>query len=112
MQATDTIDELRRRFRPEAAKNLTATYLINVKGQGGGAWLTRISEGTCDIIEHTGNTPADCMISIDASDLEAILTGRLSAMTAALSGVLAIEGELGLAMQLVPIFFEGNGPFS
>jgi putative sterol carrier protein len=107
LQATDTIDELRRRFKPEAARNLTATYLINVKGQGGGAWLTKINEGKCDIVEHTANAPADCMITIEAEDMHAILTGRMSAMTAALSGVLAIEGELGLAMQLVPIFFDG-----
>jgi len=106
LPATETIDELRRRFRPEAAKNLSATYLITVKGQGGGAWLTKISDGTCDIVEHTAGAPADCMISIEANDLEAILTGRMSAMTAALSGLLAIDGELGLAMQLVPIFFE------
>jgi putative sterol carrier protein len=107
LQATDTIDELRRRFRPEAARNLTANYLINVRGQGGGSWLTKINEGTCDIVEYTGSGPADCMISIEAEDMEAILTGRMSAMTAALSGVLAIEGEIGLAMQLVPIFFDG-----
>ena len=109
MPATDTINELRKRFKPEAARNLNATYLINVKGQGGGAWLTKINEGSCEIVEATANTPADCTISIDVDDLDAILTGRMSAMTAALSGVLAVEGELGLAMQLVPIFFDGTG---
>jgi putative sterol carrier protein len=54
---------------------------------------------------------ADCLISVEADDLEEIIAGRLSAMTAALSGVLSIEGELGLAMQLVPVFFEGQAPF-
>lgn len=110
MQATNTIEELRRRFKPEAARNLTATYLIHVKGPNGGAWLTSIKDGQCDIKEATSTTPCDCKIAIEADDLEAILTGRMSAMTAALSGVLQIEGELGLAMQLVPIFFDG-GPF-
>jgi hypothetical protein len=32
----------------------------------------------------------------------------MSAMTAALSGILSVDGSLGLAMQLVPIFFEGQ----
>ncbi|MBS1989480.1 MAG: SCP2 sterol-binding domain-containing protein [Cyanobacteria bacterium SZAS LIN-3] len=110
MQATNTIEELKRRFRPEAARNLTATYLIHVKGPNGGAWLTAIKEGTCDIMESAPGAPADCTIAIEGDDLEAILSGRMSAMTAALSGVLQIGGELGLAMQLVPIFFDG-GPF-
>jgi putative sterol carrier protein len=55
----------------------------------------------------SGYSPADCQITIDSDDLHQIISGRMSAMTAALSGVLAIEGELGLAMKLVPIFFEG-----
>lgn len=111
--ADQTIDELRKRFKPDAARNLSATYLITVRGEGGGAWLTKIIEGTCEFIPHKGSGTAgdaqpvaDCSISVDAADLELILSGELSAMTAALSGVLAIEGELGLAMQLVPIFFD------
>ena len=115
MGATQTIDELRKRFKPENARNLAATYLITIRGQGGGQWLTVISDGAVQFIEQkeNGDGPpaADCMISVDAEDLEMILDGRLSAMTAAMSGVLAIEGELGLAMQLVPIFFEGQAPF-
>lgn len=113
--AAETIEELRKRFKPENARNLSATYLITIHGNGGGAWLTKIYDGQCEFIPHTeseeGATLADCLISVDAQDLELIMTGKLSAMTAALSGVLAIEGELGLAMQLVPIFFEGQAPF-
>ncbi len=114
--AADTIEELRKRFKPENARNLSATYLITIHGNGGGAWLTKINDGQCEFIPHDqaaddGSQPADCLISVDAQDLELIMTGKLSAMTAALSGVLAIEGELGLAMQLVPIFFEGQAPF-
>ncbi len=112
----NTIEELRKRFKPDAARNLSATYLITIRGDGGGSWLTKISEGTCEFIEQahpvdTSSVPADCFISINAEDLEYIMTGQMSAMTAALSGILAIEGELGLAMQLVPIFFEGQAPF-
>jgi hypothetical protein len=117
--ADQTINELRKRFRPDAARNLSATYLITVRGEGGGAWLTKIDDGTCEFIPHRidggtngdGQPQADCSISVDAADLDLIMSGRLSAMTAALSGVLAIEGEVGLAMQLVPIFFEGQVPF-
>jgi putative sterol carrier protein len=111
--AAETIEELRKRFKPENARNLSATYLITIRGQGGGAWLTKIADGLLEFtpLDETATGTADCMISVDAEDLDMIMTGRMSAMTAALSGVLAIEGELGLAMQLVPIFFEGQAPF-
>jgi putative sterol carrier protein len=112
--AAETIEELRKRFKPENARNLSATYLITIRGQGGGAWLTKIADGALEftLLDNTElSKAADCMISVDAEDLDLIMTGRMSAMTAALSGVLAIEGELGLAMQLVPIFFEGQAPF-
>lgn len=115
MPAAQTIDELRKRFNPQAAANIDATYLISVRGEGGGTWLVKIANGQCEFIPYAskatdGNSAgtANCAISVDAADLELIISGRLSAMTAALSGVLAIEGELGLAMQLVPIFFESR----
>ena len=108
------IEELRKRFNPQAARNISATYLLSIQGQDGGTWITRIADGTCEFIPHDGenlSTEPDCRISVTAEDLEMIMAGRMTAMTAALSGMLAIEGELGLAMQLVPIFFEGQAPF-
>lgn len=108
-----TIEELRKRFRPDAAKNISATYLINIQGNGGGAWLIKIDNGKVDFIdaEKDASIEPDCRISVAREDLEMIMAGKLSAMTAALSGMLAIDGELGLAMQLVPMFFEGQVPF-
>ncbi len=114
--SNEKIEQLQKRFNPQAAKNLSATYLITIKGEGGGSWLTKINDGECEFIPQDPNSDAakdkaDCLISIDAEDLEMILAGRMTAMTAAMSGILAIEGELGLAMQLVPVFFEGQAPF-
>ncbi|MBX9667046.1 MAG: SCP2 sterol-binding domain-containing protein [Candidatus Obscuribacterales bacterium] len=111
--ANNTIEELRKRFKPENARNLTATYLITIRGEGGGSWLTKIKDGNCEFIyqEQPETANADCAISINAEDLHYIMSGQMTAMTAAMSGVLAIDGELGLAMQLVPIFFEGQAPF-
>ncbi len=117
MPATQTIDSLRKRFKPSAARNLDVTYLISVRGEGGGAWLVKIANQECEFVPYDDNkgtngngnsSPAKCSISVDASDLEMIISGRMSAMTAALSGVLSIDGELGLAMQLIPIFFDGG----
>ena len=111
-----TINQLSKRFKPEAARDLNLTYLISVKGEGGGNWLIKIADQKCEFVPYDDNksstegvaSPANCAISIDATDLELIIAGRMSAMTAALSGVLSIDGELGQAMQLIPIFFESG----
>lgn len=110
MISTDPIEELKRRFNARAAQNVTATYLLQISGSDHGAWITRIDDGALEVLPfEAGKSPApDCTISVSKEDLELIMSGKLSAMTAALSGMLAIDGELGLAMQLVPIFFEGQ----
>ncbi len=109
MSNDSPIEQLRKRFNAKAAKNLCATYLLSIQGKNGGNWLTKITDGKCEFIpqetNHTHCEP-DCKISVSQEDLEMIISGRLTAMTAAMSGLLDIEGELGLAMQLVPIFFE------
>jgi hypothetical protein len=109
----NAIEELKKRFRPEAAKNVSAVYLITVEGSGGGSWLTTVNDGEIDFIDFVEDSPGngiepDCKISVSSENLELIMEGKLSAMTAALSGLLAIEGELGLAMQLVPMFFDAQ----
>lgn len=111
--ANKTIEELNRRFKPEAAKDFNATFLFSIEGDNGGSWLAKINDGKCEFVPQNGNSTVepDCKITVTADDLELIMTGRMSAMTAALSGILSIEGELGLAMKLVPIFFEGQVPF-
>jgi len=109
----ESIHQLFQRFKPDAATDLNATYLFTVHGEGGGSWLMKIAGGTCEVSPYEGpqnndneKLPADCAISVNGSDLDLIMSGQMSAMTAALSGLLAIDGELGLALQLLPVFFE------
>jgi putative sterol carrier protein len=107
---TDPMNELKKRFNPEAAKNVSATYLLQITGAGGGTWLAKIDAGNLAVepFEPSKADQADCSISVSSEDLEMIMSGKMSAMTAALSGILSVDGSLGLAMQLVPIFFDGQ----
>ena len=107
MISMDPIEELKRRFNSQAAQNVTASYLLRITGIEDGPWLTKIDSGNLEVEPFVPDACAapDCTISISKEDLELIMEGKLSAMTAAMSGMLAIDGELGLAMQLVPIFF-------
>ena len=110
MTSVNPMEELKKRFNSAAAKNTTAVYLFNITGIDNGSFLAKIDAGNLDCESYmagTSQTP-DCAITVSAEDLKMIMQGKLSAMTAALSGMLSVEGELGLAMQLVPIFFEGQ----
>lgn len=110
MLTTDPIEELKKRFNAQAAQNVTANYLIRITGIDKGPWLAKINCGELQVEPYVAgsSTAPDCTISISAEDLEMVMTGKVSAMTAAMSGMLAIDGELGLAMQLVPIFFNSS----
>lgn len=110
MVSAKPMDELKRRFNSNAAQNVSAIYLMQITGLEDGPWLTKIDMGQLEVSPYVhGTSPSpDCTISISADDLQLIMEGKLSAMTAAMSGMLSIDGELGLAMQLVPIFFEGQ----
>ena len=112
MLVTEPINELKKRFNSQAAKNVSATYLLQITGSGGGTWLAKIDNGNLDVQPFSGGNSdaADCSISVSVEDLEMIMSGKMSAMTAALSGILSVDGSLGLAMQLVPIFFDGQQP--
>ena len=110
MVSAKPIEELKKRFNSNAAQNVSATYLLQITGLEDGPWLTKIDMGKLEVLpyEHGKSPSPDCTICVSAEDLELIMEGKLSAMTAAMSGMLSIDGELGLAMQLVPIFFEGQ----
>lgn len=108
MLVTEPMNELKKRFNPAAAKNVSATYLLQITGNGGGRWVAKVDCGNLDVKVHESTDKVDCSISVSAEDLQMIMTGKMSAMTAALSGILSVDGSLGLAMQLVPIFFDGQ----
>jgi putative sterol carrier protein len=104
------MNELKKRFNSQAAKNVSATYLLQITGKGGGTWLAKIDSGNLEVTPFQPGSAdvVDCSIAVSSEDLEMIMSGKMSAMTAALSGILSVDGSLGLAMQLVPIFFAGQ----
>lgn len=46
------------------------------------------------------DTEAECTISVTLEDFEAMLSGELEPTTAFMSGKLAVDGDMGLAMKL------------
>ncbi len=96
-------DALPSRFIPQAAKGVDAVYQFDLTGEEGGQYQVRIADQTC--IVSTGVHPApNVTLSMAGQDCIDVLEGRLSGVTALLSGRLKIDGDMGLAMQLAAFF--------
>lgn len=109
LKSQKLIDKLQERFDPAIAGNHTIAYVFNVTGEEGGIWLLQIANKACQFVlqkELPEDPRIPCYITIDIRDLEMILDGRMTAMTATLAGMLAVKGDMNLAMLLVPMFFE------
>lgn len=109
LKSQKLIDKLQERFDPAIAGNHTIAYVFNVTGEEGGIWLLQIANKACQFVlqqEMPEDPRIPCYITIDTRDLEMILDGRMTAMTATLAGMLAVKGDMNLAMLLVPMFFE------
>jgi putative sterol carrier protein len=103
MISTEQLAELATRFRPEAARGLTAVYQLELTGDGGGVWHMIVADQTCRIFPGAAANP-NTEITVSSSDWEALITGKLDAMSAVLLGQVKIAGDLSLATRLPSLF--------
>jgi putative sterol carrier protein len=47
---------------------------------------------------------ADCTVTVELSDFQELLSGDLNPMTAFMTGKIAIDGDMGVAMKLGSLF--------
>jgi putative sterol carrier protein len=96
-------DALPSRFHASAAEGVTAVYQFDLSGNEGGQYQLHIAGQTCRVSPGLHSSP-DVTLRMVGEDCVAILDGRLSGVSAFLSGRLKIEGDLGLAMKLAAFF--------
>ncbi len=90
-------------FAPEAVPGLSATYQFLLSGERGGPYHLIVRDRACSIYEGLHASP-DVTLSMSADDCLLIMNGQLNGVTAALSGRVKLDGDLGLAMHLKAIF--------
>lgn len=93
---SDTIDA--------AVKALAAR--LNGRGMDGSIKFVIADEGSVRIDEAgvvADDADADCTITADAGTFQELLAGNLDPTAAFMSGRLAIEGDMGLAMRLASV---------
>jgi putative sterol carrier protein len=90
-------------FRPEAAAGVNAVYQFDLSGDEGGQYQLHIADRSCRVCAGVHPSP-NVTLSMAGKDCVAVLEGRLSGVSALLSGRLKIDGDLGLAMRLAAFF--------
>jgi putative sterol carrier protein len=99
----DSLKEMYKSFKPEVAGGLSATYIFDISGSGGGKWTLDISNGKCELKSGAVGTPS-VTISISDQDWLAIQKGKLNSQMAFMMGKLRVAGDMGLAMKLQSMF--------
>jgi putative sterol carrier protein len=56
--------------------------------------------GAENVISVNKNDPANCTITMKASDFEDLINGRLQGTSAFMQGKMKVNGDMGLAMKL------------
>jgi putative sterol carrier protein len=67
---------------------------------GGDGSLFIDGTGSDNVVTVNKNDPANCTISMEASDFEDLIHGRLQPTAAFMQGKMKVDGDMGLAMKL------------
>jgi len=74
----------------------------DLAGEPAEHWLITLGSG--DVAVARGKAPADCVIRVEKTLLDQLVTGEANGMAAVLRGAMAIDGDVELPVQLQRIF--------
>ena len=90
----------------DAAKQVGATFQINITGDGGGEWFVNASDTGPSI--KPGSEPADCTITLTTEDFQKFHENpQANGMQLFFAGKLKVDGNQMLAMKLSKLFTIG-----
>lgn len=92
---------------PDAAKEIGATYQMNITGEGGGEWFINVS-ATGPKAEKGNPGGADCTITVTSTDFQKLYENpQANGMQLFFAGKLKVAGNNMLAMKLSKLFTLG-----
>ncbi len=84
------------------ANGVEAVYQFHLTGDDAGTYQIILKPESASAV--AGNVePADCTLTMDASDFKNMIKGELTGTTAFMTGKLKIDGDLSLALRLETI---------
>jgi len=99
----DALAWLERRFRPEAAADLSIAYQFELDGETGGVFGLRVEAGALDLAAAALPQP-DVTLRMPARDFYGVLSGRENPDLLFMAERLQIDGDLSLALKLRTLF--------
>jgi SCP-2 sterol transfer family len=88
---------------PDAAKQIGATFQLNITGEGGGWWFIDVSSTGPSVV--AGEKPADCTITLTSEAFGELLANpQANGERLFFSGALTIAGNTMLAQKLSKLF--------
>ena len=99
----EVFDGMRKTFRAEKAKGVTARYQFDLNGPNGGEWYVDVNDGAMKMARGRIEHPDVTLITSD-KDWVALSNGDLGGTWAFLTGRLKIHGDHSLAKKLGEIF--------
>ena len=92
----------------EAAKQIGATYQLNITGEGGGEWFIDVSSSGPKAVQGNPGT-AECTIGMTAEDFQKLHENpQANGMQLFFAGKLKVSGNPTLAMKLQKLFSMGQ----
>lgn len=103
LTAGQMIEQMPNALLPEAAQNITATYQLDLSGEGGGIYWVKVTGGHATSGEGKVENPTVTM-KASAEDFIRLATGQLSPTAAVMERKLRITGDMVLATKLTSMF--------
>ncbi len=85
--------------KPDISKAVNSVYEFNITGDGGGVWTVDLTKEPGIVTAGTSGA-AKCTVTCASADFMNIVSGKMNAQMAFMSGKLKIKGDMGLAMKL------------
>ncbi|CAM3585615.1 MULTISPECIES: SCP2 sterol-binding domain-containing protein [Halomonas] len=99
--STTTLDKLKARFNPEAAKGMNEIFQFHFSDAG--SHYLNIQDGALDVQEGEHDDPS-VSLSLSTETLKGIMNGDINGMTAFMTGKLKATGNVMLATKLTSLF--------
>jgi len=93
-----------RAFVPDKAGTASAVIHFKFTGAEPGEWNATIRDGKCDVAQGIPRQRPTITLTADSADFMRVVTGDLDPTAAFMDGRIKLQGDVELALKLVPMF--------